>query len=108
MALTLALFSPCSVFAGITLSNVLGDGMVLQRAPQQAVVWGFGDASTSVVATFGGKALPAAKVGADGVWRVKLPATPASKAPADVSFKGSDGSAASLKNVSAGCPQARS
>eukprot|EP01045_Picozoa_sp_COSAG04_P017331 COSAG04_NODE_1526_length_6459_cov_1.920283_5_plen_441_part_00 len=70
-----------------------------QRAPQQAVVWGFGDAGASVTATFGGKALPAAKIGADGVWRVKLPATAATKTPATISFKGSDGSTASLKDV---------
>jgi len=30
--------------AGFNISNTLGSGMVLQRAPQAAVVWGFGDA----------------------------------------------------------------
>ena len=42
---------------------------------------------------------PAWSRGADGVWRVKLPATAATKTPATISFKGSDGSTASLKDV---------
>ena len=33
------------------------------------------------------------------MWRVKLPATAATKTPATISFKGSDGSTASLKDV---------
>eukprot|EP01048_Picozoa_sp_COSAG05_P015076 COSAG05_NODE_1774_length_4111_cov_5.453444_2_plen_345_part_00 len=85
--------------AGITLSNVLGDGMVLQRAPHRAVVWGFGEPGVSVTTTLAGRTLSAAKVNADGVWRVKLPVTLASKTPTTIRFEGSDGSTAKLSKV---------
>jgi hypothetical protein len=96
--LALAALSATSV-GHFNLSNTLGDTMVLQREPQQAVVWGFGDAGVSVTTTFMGKQLPAAKVDATGTWRVSLPATAASKAPTTITFAGSDGSKASLKDV---------
>ena len=52
--------------------------MVLQRAPQQAVVWGYVPKGESVVVTLdSGPALPAARGDADGTWRVRLPPTQA-------------------------------
>ena len=33
----------------LPFSNVLGDGMVLQRAPQQAVIWGFAEPGSIIV-----------------------------------------------------------
>lgn len=63
------------------------------------MVWGFGDAGQSITTTFRGKNLPPVQVGADGVWRQLLPATPASKTPTTIVFTGSDGSAAALKDV---------
>ena len=72
--------------ATFNLSNTLGDGMVLQRAPHSAVVWGFAEAPTSTItATFGSQKLTAA-VGSDGVWRMKLPPTPATTKPTTLVF----------------------
>jgi hypothetical protein len=45
------------------LSNTLGDGMVLQRAPQQAIVWGFGAPGDTITTQLAGKAALSAKVG---------------------------------------------
>ena len=36
----------------ITLANALGDGMVLQRAPRRATLWGFGTPSVLVRVRF--------------------------------------------------------
>lgn len=100
MASTALLAALSAASAGhFNLSNTLGDTMVLQREPQQAVVWGFGDAGVSVTTTFMGKQLPAAKVDATGTWRVSLPATAASKVPTTITFAGSDGGSVSLKDV---------
>jgi sialate O-acetylesterase len=79
------------------ISNTLGDGMVLQRAPQSAMVWGFGTAGDKVEITFAGKAL-AATVDATGTWRQALPPTPASLTPQTLSFtsKGSSGASTTL------------
>ena len=85
--------------SGFTLSNTLGDDMVLQRHPKAAVVWGFGDAGVTVTTTFLGQALPPATVGADGVWRQVLPAQPATTTPTTISFSGTDGGRAELKDV---------
>ena len=50
--------------------------MVLQRAPQQAVVWGYVPKGESVVVTLdSGPALPAAHADGNGTWRVRLPPT---------------------------------
>ena len=54
------------------LSNALGDGMVLQRAPQRALTWGFGTPGSSVAVTLGTQRLPPVLIGADGVWRRKF------------------------------------
>ena len=80
------------------LSNTLGDGMVLQREPQAAVVWGFGDAGVNISTTFDGKDL-GAMVGTDGIWRISLPPTPASKEGTTLTFHGSEGTTITLNSV---------
>jgi hypothetical protein len=83
------------------LSNTLGSNMVLQRAPAQAMVWGFtapgakvtttmspsNDASGQLQQTF------VATAAADGTWRQKLPATSASKTPYSFTFSSSNSTA---------------
>ena len=87
------------VQAKIRLSNTLGDDMVLQRAPQSAIVWGFGTPGTEVSTTFLNNVLPNVTTGGDGIWRVELPPTPESLTPIAISFVCSDGSTAQLKDV---------
>ena len=54
--------------ARYNVSNVFGDHMVLQRAPDSARIWGFGHAGAEVTTNFRGKAWTTT-VGKDGVWR---------------------------------------
>lgn len=95
-ALILAIAAYANAF---TLSNTLGDHMVLQRdaVNPPAVVWGFADAGSSVKTTFDGKVY-SATTGSDGVWRQALPQTPAG-GPYQITFEGSDGSTAELNDV---------
>jgi sialate O-acetylesterase len=72
--------------------------MVLQRAPQQATVWGHTTAGATVTTTFNGKTLTT-KAGADGTWRQTLPATEASTKAYTLTFKGVAGESASLNDV---------
>ena len=62
--------------AALSVSNTLGDGMVLQRAPAAAVVWGFASPGVAVTTTLGGSVM-ASKADAEGVWRQALPPQPA-------------------------------
>jgi len=80
------------------LSATLGDHMVLQRAPQQAVVWGHTTAGATVTTTFNGKQV-VTKADVNGTWRQVLPATPASKKAYTLTFKSSSGETTSLKDV---------
>lgn len=80
------------------LSGTLGDHMVLQRAPQQAIVWGHTTASATVTTVFNGKTLTT-KADVNGTWRQVLPATPASKKAYTLTFKSTSGETASLKDV---------
>jgi sialate O-acetylesterase len=88
---------PLSVDSALSLSNTLGDHMVLQRAPQQAVVFGFATSGVTVSTTFNGTTY---KTTADtsGTWRQSLPATPAG-GPYNLTFTSSDGGTASLSDV---------
>ena len=70
------LLSPIAV--PFNLSNTLGDGMVLQRAPQSAVVWGFGTPGAKISLDFSGESLSAV-VDGNSTWRMTLPPTPATK-----------------------------
>eukprot|EP01052_Picozoa_sp_SAG31_P000329 SAG31_NODE_10_length_40133_cov_27.863041_15_plen_644_part_00 len=102
LLIRLALLLSCAVGPGFgfNLSNTLGNGMVLQRAPSAAVVWGFASPGLSVTTTFHGKALlPPVQVGEDGIWRQVLPPTKANKTPTTIIFVASDGSVLSLKRV---------
>jgi sialate O-acetylesterase len=80
-----------------SLSNVFGNSMVLQRAPQRAVVWGFGTEGVAVQTDFLGQILHTT-VNTDGIWKQNLPATVAG-GPYNISFKSSDGSSVSLSDV---------
>ena len=80
-----SIMSAVATASSFNLSNTLGDGMVLQRAPQQAIVWGFGTPGAVIKTTLGSAVLSTA-TGKDGVWRQALPPTPASTTPQDVVF----------------------
>ena len=71
--------------------------MVLQRAPQAAIVWGFTSAGAVVTTTFNGGSYNST-AGADGVWRQSLPPTPAG-GPYTLSFTSSTGAAAALSDL---------
>lgn len=77
--------------AAFNLSNTLGNGMVLQRAPQMAVVWGLGESGAKITTQLAGQPALTTTVEADGVWRQELPPMPASSIPIDIEF--TDGSA---------------
>ena len=57
----------------LRLNNALSSNMVLQRAPQQAVVWGWGVPGSSVTAQVNGTAVGSATVTEAGTWKVQLP-----------------------------------
>jgi sialate O-acetylesterase len=64
------------------LSNTLGSGMVLQRAPAEPVVWGFSDPGQPVYAAFKDMVsndtwTVQSTTDPTGVWRLPLPARPA-------------------------------
>jgi len=86
------------------LSSTLGSNMVLQRAPQKAVVWGFTQPGATVNTTFAKTTLPmptpmSTTADADGVWRQELPATEASEQIYSLSFSSSAGETAQMENV---------
>jgi len=81
------------------LSSTLGSNMVLQRAPQQAVVWGFAAPGTVVTTTFDKIKQLKSTAGSDGVWRQPLPATEASASPHSLAFVASTGETAEMQNV---------
>ena len=60
--------------AAFNVSTTLGDGMVLQRAPASAVVWGSAQPGCKVTTTVAGKTL-VSTADASGVWRQALPPT---------------------------------
>eukprot|EP00937_MAST-01D_sp_MAST-1D-sp2_P006352 g6352.t1 len=90
--------APYCLGASFNVSNTLGDGMVLQRAPKSAIVWGFGEPDVTVTTTFLNHAYTA-RVGADGVWRQALPPTPARTQPTTIAFTDGNGTQASLADV---------
>lgn len=63
----------------LSLSNVFGSHMVLQRG-RAIPVWGWATPGVNVTATFMGTA-GGATAGADGFWRASLPPQPASATP---------------------------
>ena len=84
------------------LSSTLGSNMVLQRAPQQAMVWGFAAPGTVVTTTFDKIQHMKATADSDGIWRQQLPATEASATPHSLAFLASTGETAEMQNVLSG------
>eukprot|EP01116_Phalansterium_solitarium_P004245 TRINITY_DN1518_c1_g1_i1.p1 TRINITY_DN1518_c1_g1~~TRINITY_DN1518_c1_g1_i1.p1 ORF type:complete len:697 (-),score=191.42 TRINITY_DN1518_c1_g1_i1:376-2466(-) len=75
------------IAAGGLVSNALGSHMVLQRAPQQARIWGWSSAGTSVNVTFNGAQATTTADSVTGLWSYFLPATPAG-GPFDIVIAG--------------------
>ena len=84
--------------SSFNLSNALGDGMVLQRAPLSAIVWGFGLPGMTIDTRFQGATFSTV-VGVDGIWRQRLPPTEATSLPTTIVFVGSDGTSVALNNI---------
>ena len=81
------------------VSQTLGNNMVLQRAPAQAVLWGFAGIGGTVTVTMDSAPPLAAVTDAQGFWRATLPATEASNDPHTFSIRSSNGTSATLSNV---------
>ena len=64
--------------------------MVLQRAPQSALVWGFAVTGATVKTTFQGRSY-SSTADATGIWRQALPPQPATSTPASLTFTPSTG-----------------
>jgi sialate O-acetylesterase len=84
--------------AGIRFSNVLGDNMVLQRAPQQALVWGYTTPHDIVTLTFGNFSNNAS-ADSNGEFRMQLPQTSAGGPFTIMATSHSSGEKALLQNV---------
>ena len=81
------------------LSRTLGDHMVLQAAPQKAIVWGATTAGAVVTTTFKG-VNRTATADHNGTWRQQLPPTPASYLQSHLLlFTSSSGETAKLQDV---------
>ena len=81
------------------LSRTLGDHMVLQAAPQKAVVWGATTPGAVVTTTFDG-VNRTATADLNGTWRQQLPPTPASSLQSHLLlFASSSGETAKLQDV---------
>ena len=99
MVVVVVVLAVMACASAMTLSDTLGDHMVLQRdatAPP-AMVWGFAASGTGVKTTFNGKAYNSI-ADSEGVWRQALPPTPAG-GPYTLTFVASDGSSAQLQDV---------
>jgi hypothetical protein len=81
------------------LSNVFGDHMVLQRAPQAATVWGFAPTGTTVKTYLDKRTTLTTTADAAGVWRQALPPTAASTTGQTISFVCSSGETIVLNDV---------
>lgn len=82
--------------SAISITRTLGDHAVLQR-DAVAVVWGFDEPGATVTTNFSGLVL-VNTTGVDGVWRQKLPPTPAG-GPYQLAFSSSAGGTASLSDI---------
>lgn len=63
--------------ARLAVASALGSGMVLQRAPARAAVWGTAPPGARVSVAVGAAASATATADADGRWSARLPALPA-------------------------------
>ena len=77
--------------AELRLSNYYNDGMVLQMAPVQANVWGFGTSGETVDISIDGAVVTQTTVDGNGKWIAKLPATEAG-GPHAITIQSNEGS----------------
>lgn len=80
------------------ISTTLGSNMVLQRAPHEAVVWGFATQDTEIKTSFDGKSYGSI-ADENGIWRQKLPPTPASSKEYIITITSSTGESVVMENV---------
>jgi len=88
------------VFAELVPAPLFNDNMVLQR-DKKIAVWGKADAQADVTVAFAG-AKATAKAGADGKWRVDLPAMAANCNPQEMTITSSKGEKIVYKNALVG------
>ena len=100
--LALLLCSPASSLS-FSLSNTVASSMLLQRDTPTTSLWGFADAGLTVTAllsssqqAFNGTA------GSDGIWRVALPALPATAEPFNITFSAAGAPDISISDVVVG------
>jgi sialate O-acetylesterase len=85
VALVSLLVTPA--FADVRLPAVLGSHMVLQQG-QPITIWGWAEPGEDVSVSFGKKISASTKAGADGKWKVKLPAMKVGKKPRSLTVSG--------------------
>ena len=78
VAVVLTCFTVVSQAAPLRFNNFFSNNMVLQRAPQQAVMWGYGEAGRTITVQLDNSSVATTIVSAAGDWNAKLPATEAS------------------------------
>lgn len=86
---------------GLSLPKVIDSGMVLQREPSAARIWGWATPGDAVSATLDGKPGGSTKAGADGMWSLELKPQPASLGRAIV-ITSTDGGKKTLSDVAFG------
>jgi sialate O-acetylesterase len=84
--------------AALVVSNTLGSNMVLQRAPLQANIWGWGVEGATVTLTFNKQNFSTQASKTDGSWSITLPATQAG-GPYDIAISSSVGGNLLLTNI---------
>lgn len=88
LALTVVLVSASMSVGGVSLPQVFGDNMVLQR-DLPVPVWGWADTGEQVIVSFAAQRKTAV-AGDDGRWAVRLDPLKANKLPADMVVTGSN------------------
>lgn len=92
-----ALLAPGTATAAF-VSRTLGDHMVLQAAPQSAVVWGATAPGAVVTTVFDGRSYETT-ASINGTWRQQLPPTSASTKPYMLTMRSTSGENATLSDV---------
>ena len=89
---------PCPT---LNFTNAHGDGMVLQAAPQQAVVWGFCPPGVEVTVAFAGQQLLAnvSMYLGRSTWSARLPPTASTFEPQDITASCCGNATATLSSV---------
>jgi len=87
----------------LTLAKVLGSHMVLQRAPKQASVWGWGSPGGKVTVALAGAPPVSGVIDASGAWSVALPPQCAAGCVGrQLTITSSDGGSKTLTDVAFG------